>query len=558
MLNRIRYRVLLVVAITVSIGLLATAIFYTNHQEQALLAQNERTIRKLTETITQGLQSVMLAGSADIAQSYADQLKRVPGVTELRIMRTDGLEAFRDNRTINDVNQRRGEDVFFPRDHEVEARILLADDSALKQAIKSQEPVPEYSRDATGNRQLVFVAPVLNMEACYKCHGKSQAVRGAIRLTASLALVERDIYNLRLQSLFVLTFALMGTLAITGFLLGRTVVRPIERVTKAMSRVSMGNLNEKIPVIGHDEIGRMAASFNLMTSQLQMTYQGLQDEQDKLSTVIFSAHEGMVVIDADGKIVLTNPAAEELLQKSREKLIELGFMGMLDNPGFMESCLSSGQPEEIPYQSRILQVTVSKISQMNGALLGSVAMIRNITEEKRLEQELRRLSTTDALTGLFNRRFLNATLDTEFHRSRRTGNPLSVVMFDIDRFKKFNENYGHDQGDRVLQMTAQCLRECVRQFDFPCRYGGEEFVAILPGMKAEEALAFAERLRIKIAETEVDSLHVTISLGVSTFPGLALSKPEGLIEAADAALYRSKENGRNQTTVAAQPSAGGV
>ena len=558
MLSRIRYRVLLVVAITVSIGLLATATFYTNHQEQALLAQNERTIRKLTDTITQGLQSVMLAGSADIAQSYADQLKRVPGVTELRIMRPNGLEAFRDNKTINDVNQRRGEEIFFPRDQETEVRVLLERDSALQQAIKSLEPVPTYSRDINGNRQLVFVAPVLNMEACYKCHGKTMPVRGAIRLSASLALLERDIYDLRLKSLMVLTIALMSTLLITGYLLGRTVVRPIERVTRAMARVSNGDLNEKIPVIGHDEIGRMAESFNLMTSHLQLTYQGLQDEQDKLSTVIFSAHEGMVVIDADGRVVLTNPAAEELLEKSREQLIAVGFMGILDNPMILESCLSSGQPEEVPFQNRILQVTVSKITQPDGSLLGTVAMIRNITEEKRLEQELRRLSTTDALTGLFNRRFLDATLDTEFNRSRRTGNQLSVVMFDIDRFKKFNDTYGHDQGDRVLQMTAQCLRDCVRPFDYPCRYGGEEYVAILPGMKADEAWAFAERLRVKIAETEVDGLHVTVSLGVSTFPGLALSKPEALIEAADAALYLSKENGRNQTTVAMQQSAGGV
>jgi len=552
MLNRIRYRVLLVAAITVSIGLLTTAFYYTSHQEKALLAQHERTIQKLTETITKGLQSVMLAGSADIAQAYADQLKQVPGLTELRIMRTDGLEAFRDNKTIDEVNLRRGEDMFFPREENVEVRVLQENDSALKQAIESQEAVPLYSRDADGNRQLVFVVPILNMDQCFKCHGKSQPVRGLIRLSASLASAERDIYELRLKSLLVLTIALMGTLSIIGYLLGRTVVRPIERISKAMSSVSKGGVHEKIPVVGNDEIGRMAQSFNLMTQQLQQTYRGLQDEQDKLSTVIFSAHEGMVVMDATGQIVLTNPAAEELLEKTKDEIFAAGFMGILDNPILMDSCLSSGQPEEILFHDRILQVTVSKIAQHEGVLHGTVPMILNITEEKNLEQELRRLSTTDGLTGLFNRRFLDATLDTEFHRTRRTGNPLSVVMFDIDRFKKFNDTYGHDQGDRVLQMTAQCLRDCVRPFDYPCRYGGEEYVAILPGMKADDALAFAERLRLRIAETEVDNLHVTVSLGVATFPGLKLGKPEELIEAADAALYLSKENGRNPTTVATQ------
>jgi len=552
MLNRIRYRVLLVVAITVSIGLLTTAFYYTRHQEKALLEQHERTIRKLTETITKGLQSVMLAGSADIAQAYADQLKRVPGLTEFRIMRTDGLEAFRDNKTIDDVNLRRGEDMFFPREENIEVRILQENDSALMQAIESREAVPRYTKDIDGNKQLVFVAPILNSDQCYKCHGKSQPVRGLIKLGASLASAERDIYELRLKSLVVLTIALMATLSIIGYLLGRTVVRPIERISKAMSSVSSGGTHENIPVVGHDEISRMAQSFNLMTHQLQQTYRGLQEEQDKLSTVIFSAHEGMVVMDATGQIVLTNPAAEELLAKTKDDIIAAGFMGILDNPVLMDACLTSGQPEEVLFHDRVLQVTVSKIAQHEGGMQGTVAMIRNITEEKNLEQELRRLSTTDGLTGLFNRRFLDATLDTEFHRTRRTGNPVSVVMFDIDRFKKFNDTYGHDQGDRVLQMTAKCLRDCVRPFDYPCRYGGEEYVAILPGMKADDALEFAERLRLLIAETEVDSLHVTVSLGVATFPGLNLGKPEELIEAADAALYRSKENGRNQTTVATQ------
>ena len=159
-------------------------------------------------------------------------------------------------------------------------------------------------------------------------------------------------------------------------------------------------------------------------------------------------------------------------------------------------------------------------------------------------------STTDSLTNLFNRRFLDATLSAEFTRAQRSDSTLSVLMIDIDHFKKFNDTHGHDQGDRVLQMVARCLQEAVRSFDFACRYGGEEYVAILPGISAEAAWELAERLRVTVAATEVDGLHVHISLGLASFPVVNVASPEALIEAADAALYRAKESGRNRVAVA--------
>ena len=99
-------------------------------------------------------------------------------------------------------------------------------------------------------------------------------------------------------------------------------------------------------------------------------------------------------------------------------------------------------------------------------------------------------------------------------------------------------------------MVSSCLREIVRPFDFPCRYGGEEYVAILPGMSSAAAVELAERIRIKVAETEVDGLHVHLSIGVATYPTFHVTAAEALIEAADAALYRAKESGRNRVAVA--------
>ncbi|CAB1367403.1 diguanylate cyclase [Denitratisoma oestradiolicum] len=550
---RIRYKIMLVVGLAVTIGLVATAYFYTQRQEQAVLAQNERTMQKLTESVSQGLQSVMLHGSADIASAYAERLKGVPEISDFRILRANGDEAFRDNKTINEVNGRRGEEAFMPRETEVRIPVLAADDPRLARVLQEKQPLPFYTFDTKGVKELTFLAPIENQSKCYKCHGRARPVRGVLKLTTSLSTVERDVLKVRHDSLIVLGLALMGTMLLTGYTMGRTVVAPIEAVTDAMSRVSGGALEQRVPIHGNDELGHMAMSFNQMTSELQDTYQGLQAEQDKLTTIIFGAGEGIVVTDSDGAIVLVNPAAERLIQKSRERIIKEGFDDLLDDPVSMRRWLADREnrgPISVLYKAQVLNVYVSTIHVEDGHVVGSACLLRDVTEEKRLEEELRRLSTTDGLTGLFNRRYLDDTLRREFERSRRTGAPLSVVMFDVDHFKKFNDTHGHDQGDRVLRAVATCLREALRKYDSPCRYGGEEFVGILPDTTMEAALAVAERLRQDVETMRVDGLQVTISLGVAGLPRLAAGSAEELIELADAALYQSKHQGRNRTTLA--------
>ena len=550
MLDRIRYRILLVVGLATTLGLIATITFYSRHQEQTLLAQNESTMRKLADTVAAGLQSVMLAGSADIAQAFADRLKRVPEVSEINIMRTDGVEAFRDSKTIADVNARRGEEQFVPRDTEEVVQVMKSDDADLRRAVDTLKPVAIYNLDAAGNRQLVFLAPLANHSLCYKCHGKANPVRGVMRMATTLAGVERDILRARQESLVLFAVALIATVLLTGYMLGRIVVKPIEKVTDAMARVSGGDLEHQVAERSGDELGRMGASFNQMTRVLQGTYRNLRREQDKLTTVIETATEGIIVTDADGSVVLVNPAAALLLGKSWEDLVVADFHDIVDDRSFMANCLRTGMPENISYNNRNLQVHATVIHAKQKQVVGSVALVRDITQEKRLEEDLRRTSTTDALTGLYNRRFLDAALSSEFIRAQRNQTALSVLMIDIDHFKQFNDTHGHDQGDRVLQMVARILRETARPFDFPCRYGGEEYVLILPGMAGEAALQLAESLRVKVAQTGVDGLQVQISLGLASYPVIQSAAAEALIEAADAALYRAKESGRNRVAVA--------
>jgi len=165
------------------------------------------------------------------------------------------------------------------------------------------------------------------------------------------------------------------------------------------------------------------------------------------------------------------------------------------------------------------------------------------------------LANVDGLTGLYTHRYMQEFLDRELERAKRYKHPVSIVLTDIDHFKKFNDVYGHQVGDMVLAETARIMRETVRKSDLPARYGGEEFMAILPETDYKGAFAFAERLRKKVESSTYthpetgQPLKVTISVGVATFPLHADEKNE-LIKQADEALYRAKESGRNRVCIA--------
>lgn len=171
-----------------------------------------------------------------------------------------------------------------------------------------------------------------------------------------------------------------------------------------------------------------------------------------------------------------------------------------------------------------------------------------------LFKEHERLAYTDALTGAFNHRYFQETLEREFQRSRRYKLPLSMLIMDIDHFKAFNDNYGHMIGDLVLSGVADLLRKSVRDIDTVARYGGEEFVAVLPQTSLDSALEIAERIRVSICEhdfiaPDVDEpLKVSMSLGISQFRSTVRDR-HVLIQLADEALYYSKENGRNRVSV---------
>ena len=174
----------------------------------------------------------------------------------------------------------------------------------------------------------------------------------------------------------------------------------------------------------------------------------------------------------------------------------------------------------------------------------------------RLRQALREQSIIDPLTDLYNRRFLEETLMRELARSLRTAAPLSVIMFDIDHFKRLNDGYGHDAGDMVLKAVAAAAKTAVRKADIVCRYGGEEMIVVLPDCAAGMALERAELIRHAIGSIQLvhegrDIPQVTASFGVASYPAFG-TEGDALIRAADAALYVAKRRGRNNVQMAVE------
>lgn len=180
-------------------------------------------------------------------------------------------------------------------------------------------------------------------------------------------------------------------------------------------------------------------------------------------------------------------------------------------------------------------------------------MAENLAQNQRALTEL---ATVDGLTGVFNRREFNRRLSVEIERSRREGHPVSLLMVDIDHFKRLNDTYGHQSGDDALRHVSKLIKTEVRPGDLPARYGGEEFAVILPYADDKDAFAVAERLRSLIAVQDIEiqdgqRVTVTASLGCATFPTDAETE-EALMTIADAALYHAKRGGRNQVCVATQ------
>jgi diguanylate cyclase (GGDEF)-like protein/PAS domain S-box-containing protein len=284
-------------------------------------------------------------------------------------------------------------------------------------------------------------------------------------------------------------------------------------------------------------------------------------------TLVEQLRDGVLVVDPERRVVDVNPSARQLLFSGRADLIGRDLEELL--PELVADLAARQDPKprrqlimrEAP--PVVLETTVTPLRDSGGQAAGWLLVLHDVTEQqqlvtlqqeaherlqdqlteiKLLQAELHERAIRDGLTGLYNRRYLEELLDGLIAAHDRASE-MAIVMVDIDSFKKLNDTYGHAVGDRVLQCLSEVLREGASASDHPCRYGGEEFVVVIEGASVPAAVARAEQWREDLARRS--DPPVTLSAGVAVFPTHGWDA-DGLLRAADDALYAAKAGGRNR------------
>lgn len=302
-------------------------------------------------------------------------------------------------------------------------------------------------------------------------------------------------------------------------------------------------------------------------------------------TLVEHMQDGVIVVDAQNRIVDVNPSALRWLNWKQASPVGRDVQDLLK--GWFDQF--SEYPANLYIETEIhttdmpdhyFDLRVEPLTDKNDKLTGRLIVLRDITRQKSseralreahdrlklhlheietLQEELREQAIRDPLTGLFNRRYMEETLDREIPRAIREGSAIGICMADIDDFKSFNDQHGHKAGDLILQTLAEIFTASSRAGDVVCRYGGEEFLILLPGADLDVTSRRAEEWRRSFEQTKMEfegeTLSTTLSIGVAVFPHQGNTSDE-VLKLADDALYLSKHNGKNRVSVARPPGIG--
>lgn len=403
----------------------------------------------------------------------------------------------------------------------------------------------------------------------------------------------------RVIRLVILTAIVALLLAV---LLANSLVSPLLNLIKGARHISRGDFDHEITPNSQDEIGELTSTFDEMRINLRQTKADLDYRITQLSTLyevgkaigsildftqlqhmiletvvrVIKAEKGSLMLVDDAEKMLSIGVAVGLTEDvQRETRIGIGepvagWVVESGQPLFVEDvetdhtflaikkgAIQRGTLMSVPLKAKDKLLGVLNVSRSvpHSFSQKDFELFLNLSNQAAIAIEnarLYRYAVTDEMTRLYNHRYFQQRLDEELQRADRYESRVSLIILDVDHFKKFNDTYGHPEGDRVLKTVSRLLEKSVREVDIAARYGGEEFVVICPEKDGDGAMVPANRIRTAIEEFDfrINGQHVpiTVSLGIASYPDQARTKGE-LIICSDTALYYSKENGRNRASL---------
>ncbi|MBU1108540.1 MAG: diguanylate cyclase [Candidatus Riflebacteria bacterium] len=458
-----------------------------------------------------------------------------------------------------------------------------------------------FEKSVFGRKYLFQVMPV---EAQNGSFFIGTAVEKAF-VTEMIVVLSKNLVQIGLLAvLFAIVLALLFSRTLTG---------PINSLVTSALAIGAGDFSQKIGVESHDEVAFLGKTMDDMRCEIKSTIEKLKNANIKLDrqvfdlslrnlinqAIIYQKESDLIrgILEILRQTIQVRVAAMFMFDPSTERMeltavdaapdanassarVQIaagcGFAGKIALKPRTIMCADlakepvadlTTEPEWVKTAGNLLALPLSGdkgilgvvylVDRSGGFTNEDVDLLSDISIQIAIaiqKAQLHQLAITDGLTGLYIHRYFQLRLDAAITKAKRWQEPVSLILFDIDHFKKFNDTWGHQLGDKVLKKVSDVTAATVREgIDLPARYGGEEFVVIMPNTELEGAFQLAERIRLAIEQTrmqhEEHSISVTISLGCATFPEHAKDK-ESLIKIADEALYRSKQAGRNCTTAA--------
>ena len=545
--NRILGAFLIAALILIANTLLAYQSFMSMQQQGKWVSQTHNVIHHLEETVSQ-IKDVQSAQRGYVITGDLDYL--TPYYTALPIAEKH-LEALEEMLADNPAQQERLQKMA----KEVHARIATAAEVIALYQKSGQQPAFDAIKTGVGKREMETIRILIQQMV----DEEKQLLAARQSTTGDRALVTLRLGSLSL-GLCLLVLGLVFWLIHAETAKRNKVESSLQKTLTEMQRLHIEN----------HRLGAMSdylhgcQTIDEMLNVIAISLRDLLPSTSGALMLINSSRNNMEMVQSWGAphiAAQANPA--ECWSLRRGQLHFAGPSGqeppcahMLGQPGGGSICF--------PMQAHgetlgLFYIEADDAAALNGQDHG---LVRRLGEQislsisnLRLQIRLREQSIRDPLTGMFNRRYLDETLTRELSRAQRGKQPISLLVLDIDHFKKYNDMRGHDAGDALLEHFARLLQQRIRKEDIACRYGGEEFVIVMPATPADMAIRRAqdicEATRSMKVHTGKDSFaSVTVSIGVSAYPANGETGAE-LITAADAALYKAKNNGRDQVQATA-------